>query len=123
MKFKPKGRKIYRKKSKFERIQAFKSNTSAVLGTLLAACVLIFVGYSAGGPLIRFLQESQILAVPNEVEETLPPTEATDASQEDPALAGSPRRYSGRPVSGGSQAVRRFPRKKGNHHHRIHLRR
>lgn len=87
MKFKPKGRKIYRKKSKFERIQAFKSNTSAVLGTLLAACVLIFVGYSAGGPLIRFLQESQILAVPNEVEETLPPTEATDASQEDPALA------------------------------------
>ncbi|MBQ4464861.1 MAG: hypothetical protein II916_02720 [Oscillospiraceae bacterium] len=81
MKFRPKGRKIYRKKSKYERVQAFKSNTSAVVFTILGMVVLLFVGFSIGGPVIRFSQESHILAVPVEVEETIPPTETEPATE------------------------------------------
>ena len=75
MRLKPKGRKIYRKKTKFERMQALKSNTAAIAGTLLVVVILLFVGFSIGGPVLSFLQDSHILAVPNEVEETVPPTE------------------------------------------------
>lgn len=82
MKIKPKGRKIYRQKSKFERMQAFRTNTAAIFGTILTAGVLVFVGYSVGRPVIRFLQESRILTVPNEVEETIPPTQATAPPEE-----------------------------------------
>ncbi len=78
MRLKPKGRKIYRKKTKFERMQALKSNTAAIAGTLLVVVILLFVGFSIGGPVLSFLQDSHILAVPNEVEETVPPTEVTE---------------------------------------------
>lgn len=74
MRFKPKGRKIYKQKTKFERLQEFKSNTAAIVATIAVTGILVFVGYSAGAPLIRFLQDSHILAVPSEVEETIPPT-------------------------------------------------
>lgn len=87
MKLKPKGRKIYRQKSKFDRVQDFKSNTAAIVGTVLAAGVFVFVGYSVGGPVIRFLQDSHILAVPSEVEETVPPTEETAPPTERPDSA------------------------------------
>lgn len=64
MKFKPKGRKIYRQKTRFERLRAFRSNTGAVVTTVLLVGVLGFVGYSAAGPVIRFLQDREMLAKP-----------------------------------------------------------
>ena len=82
MKMKPKGRKIYRKKTKFDKMQDFKSNTSAIVGTIIALVVFVFVGYSIGGPVIQFLQESHILAVPNEVGETVPATQPTEVVTE-----------------------------------------
>ena len=90
MKIKPKGRKIYRKKTKFERMQAFRSNTSAILGTILAAAFLGFVGYSIGGPVMSFLKDSHIFAVPNEVEETIPVTEPTTEATEAPTETEPP---------------------------------
>ena len=83
MKFKPQGRKIYRKKTKFDKMQDFKSNTSAIIGTIIAIVVFVFVGYSIGGPVIQFLQESHILTVPNEVEETVPVTEVREVPTEE----------------------------------------
>ena len=65
MKLKPKGRKIYREKSRFERLRTFWSNTGAVVGTVLLIAVLGFVGYSAGGPVLRFLQDKEIIAKPD----------------------------------------------------------
>lgn len=67
MKLKPKGRKIYRQKSRSERWRAFRSNTSAVLMTLLLVGGLGFVGFSAGGPILHFLQERQMIAEPGEI--------------------------------------------------------
>ncbi len=75
MKFKPKGRKIYREKTRFERLRAFRSNTGAILVTVLCAGVLGFVGYSAGGPVLRFLQEQNVLSAPEKH------TETTEAAQ------------------------------------------
>lgn len=72
MKLKPKGRKIYHQKTRFERLRTFKSNTGAVVSTVLLVAVLGFVGYSAGGPIVRFLQERKILGVPGQT------TEATE---------------------------------------------
>ena len=75
MKFKPKGRKIYRQKSGLERLQDLKAHVLSLLGTLLIMAVLVLVGYSVGKPVLSFLQESKLLAVPQEVGETLPATE------------------------------------------------
>ncbi|MCR5718391.1 MAG: putative glycoside hydrolase [Oscillospiraceae bacterium] len=75
MKIRPKGRKIYRHRTAAEKLRDFGTNTASLLGTLLAASVMVIVGYSAGKPLLQFLNESRILAVPNEVQETLPLTE------------------------------------------------
>ncbi|MBR3631277.1 MAG: hypothetical protein IKN55_12510 [Oscillospiraceae bacterium] len=79
MKLKPKGRKIYRQKSRFERLRAFGSNTGAIVFTLLLIAVLGFVGYSAGGPVLRFLQDRQIIAKPSAPSETsaVSPSEPT----------------------------------------------
>lgn len=76
MKFKPKGRKIYRQKTGLERLQDVRTHVLSIFGTLLVAAVMVLLGYSVGKPVIHFLQESKLLAVPNEVGETLPPTEA-----------------------------------------------
>lgn len=67
MKFKPKGRKIYRQKSRFERFRAFRSNTGAFVTTVLLVGVLGFVGYSAAGPILRFLQDRQVVPKPGAV--------------------------------------------------------
>jgi hypothetical protein len=75
MRFKPKGRKIYRQKTGAERLREFKSHLMAVFVTLLIMAVMVLVGYSAGKPVVQFLQESKLLAVPNEIGETLPTTE------------------------------------------------
>ena len=64
MRFKPKGHKIYHQKTRFERLRAFVSNTGAVILTLAIMGVLGFVGYSAGGPVLRFLQDSHVLSPP-----------------------------------------------------------
>ncbi len=85
MRFKPKGRKIYRQKTKFERLQEWKSNTAAVCATVAVTGILVFVGYSVGGPVLHFLQDSNILSVPNEVEETLASTEAEPETTDAPA--------------------------------------
>ena len=75
MRFKPKGRKIYRKKTGVERLQEFKSHLLSAFVTLLIMAVMVLIGYSAGKPVVQFLQESRLLAVPNEIGETLPATE------------------------------------------------
>lgn len=61
MKLKPKGRKIYRQKTRFERLKGFFRNTGAVIGTVAGVAAIVFVGYSAGGPVIEFLEEQGIL--------------------------------------------------------------
>ncbi len=65
-KFKPKGRKIYRQKKPFERFRVFWDNTTAVISTLLMVAVLGFVGYSAGAPILKFLQQKEILSKPEQ---------------------------------------------------------
>ena len=82
MKIKPKGRKIYRQKSRFERLRAFGSNTGAIIVTLLLVAVLGFVGYSAGGPVLRFLQDRQILAKPSEPTEPVVSSSSDSVQQE-----------------------------------------
>ena len=57
MRIKPKGRRIYRQKTRFEKLHAFLSNTGAVISTLVIITVLFFVGYSAGRPVLQFLEE------------------------------------------------------------------
>ena len=75
MKLKPKGRKIYRQKKRFEKFQAFWDNTTAVVSTLLMVAVVAFVGYSAGAPILRFLQEKEVLKPPQKTAEvTTEPT-------------------------------------------------
>ncbi len=72
MKLKPKGRKIYRYKTRFERLKEFLRNTGAVVLTIGGTALLLFIGYSAGGPVMEFLEERNILTT-----ETHPTTEVT----------------------------------------------
>lgn len=84
MKLKPKGRKIYRQKTRFERLRRFKRNTGAVVTTLLLAGVLYFVGYSVGKPVLEFLQERKVLSVPGQgTQATEPRFQASPSSQEE----------------------------------------
>lgn len=62
MKLKPKGRKIYRYKTRFQRLKEFFRNSGAVVMTAAGIAVLVFVGYSAGGPIVEFLEEQEIIA-------------------------------------------------------------
>lgn len=73
MKLKPKGRKIYRYKTRFERLKEFLRNTGAVVLTIGGTALLVFIGYSAGGPVMEFLEERNILTT-----ETQPSTEVTE---------------------------------------------
>ncbi len=84
MKLKPKGRRIYRQKSRSERMRAARHKVGAVLLTVVGAGVLVFVGYSAGAPVLRFLQEEKILPTPGAQtsETTPPPTETAPVSAE-----------------------------------------
>jgi hypothetical protein len=75
MRIKPKGRKIYRQKTGLERLQDVRSHLVSAVGTLIAVALMVLLGYSIGKPVIQFMQDSKLLAVPNEVGETLPVTE------------------------------------------------
>lgn len=75
MKIKPKGRKIYRYKTRFERLKGFLRDTRAVTLTVAGVGVLAFVGYSVGAPVMNFLEQQGIIT-PSTVTET----SATDHS-------------------------------------------
>ena len=65
MKIKPKGRKIYRRKDKIAYHKKIRHDTGSAVVTVLIAGVLIFLGYSAGKPVLNFLQETNFLAPPS----------------------------------------------------------
>ncbi len=81
MKLKPKGRKIYRYKTRFQRLKGFFRNSGAVVMTAAGIAVLVFVGYSAGGPIMEFLEEQEIIA---------PATEPAADMTEPPETASMP---------------------------------
>ncbi|MBQ9111637.1 MAG: hypothetical protein IJY06_09790 [Oscillospiraceae bacterium] len=81
MKLKPKGRKIYRYKTRFERLKGFLRNSGAVFMTIAGIGVLVFVGYSAGGPIVAFLEEQKILTPASSIAET----EAEPAQTQEPS--------------------------------------
>ena len=90
MKIKPKGRKIYRRKDRFEYWKHLRQNLGSVIVTLLIAGGLAFVGYSAGAPVLKFLQERDFLAPPApnypvtaESSDTEPMTESSEESSEE----------------------------------------
>ncbi len=81
MKLKPKGRKIYRYKTRFERLKGFFRNSGAIIMTIAGTAVLVFVGYSVGGPVMRFLEEQNVIAPAGDsVAETMPTAESTEPS-------------------------------------------
>lgn len=86
MKLKPKGRKIYRYKTRFERVKSFFRSKRTVFATVLAILCLAFVGYSVGGPVLRFLEEREIIAPVSEKDKEQQtgevPTEADTSSAE-----------------------------------------
>lgn len=65
MKIKPKGRKIYRRKDKIAYHKKIRHDTGSAVVTVLIAGVLVFLGYSAGKPVLNFLQETNFLAPPS----------------------------------------------------------
>ena len=84
-KLKPKGRKIYRYKTRFERVKGFFRNSGAVVMTIAGIGVLVFVGYSVGGPIMRFLEEQRFLTPPEQPqEEQLLPTETPAPAPSEP---------------------------------------
>lgn len=74
MKFKPKGRKIYRQRTRFEKTRDLLDNTGAIVGMLILLAVLVFVGISAGPPIMRFLENRDLVT-----HSTEPPEIVTDA--------------------------------------------
>ncbi len=81
MKLKPKGRKIYRYKTRFERLKGFLRNSGAIVMTIAGTAVLVFVGYSVGGPVMKFLEEQNVIAPAGDsVAETMSTTQPTETS-------------------------------------------
>ncbi len=81
MKLKPKGRKIYRYKTRFERLKGFFRNSGAVVMTIAGTAVLVFVGYSVGGPVMKFLEEQKVISPAGDsAAETMPSTQPTEPS-------------------------------------------
>ncbi len=81
MKIKPKGTKIYRRKDRIAYHKKIRQDTGSAVVTLLIAGVLGFVGYSAGKPVIAFLQERNFLAPPSAYhQKTLSAEEVTETS-------------------------------------------
>ena len=81
MKIKPKGTKIYRRKDKIAYHKKIRQDTGSAVVTLLIAGVLVFVGYSAGKPILAFLQEREFLKPPSAYhQETLSAEEVTETS-------------------------------------------
>ena len=91
MKIKPKGRKIYRRKDRIAYYKKIRHDTGSAVVTVLIAGVLVFVGYSAGAPVIAFLQERNFLAPPSrnvslQVEETITQNTENTESVSEPVL-------------------------------------
>ena len=94
MKIKPKGRKIYRRKDRVAYHKKIRHDAGNAVLTLLIAGAVCFFGYSAGAPVLKFLQEREMLAPPSahdaetasaeEVipQETLPLEEASESVTE-----------------------------------------
>jgi len=66
MRIKPKGRKIYRRKDKIAYHKKIRHDTGSAVMTLVIAAVIGFVGYSAGAPVMNFLQERNFLSPPDQ---------------------------------------------------------
>ncbi|MDE6729264.1 MAG: hypothetical protein K2J71_00610 [Oscillospiraceae bacterium] len=64
MKLKPKGRKIYRRQDRFEHLKHVRQSVGSVILTCVLTAIIGFVGYSAGAPILAFLQERNFLAPP-----------------------------------------------------------
>ncbi|MDE5885489.1 MAG: hypothetical protein K2H29_10495 [Oscillospiraceae bacterium] len=64
MKIKPKGRKIYRRQDRFEHLKHVRHSVGSVILTFVLAGIIGFVGYSAGAPILTFLQERNFLSPP-----------------------------------------------------------
>lgn len=84
MKIKPKGRKIYRYKTRFERLKGFLHDSRAVTLTILGTGVLVFVGYSIGAPVMDFLKKQEILIPASVVESNTSSISETTAPTEEP---------------------------------------
>ena len=65
MKIKPKGRKIYRRKDRIAYHKKIRHDAGNVVLTVLIAGAVCFFGYSAGAPVLKFLQEREILSPPS----------------------------------------------------------
>ncbi|MBE6876727.1 MAG: hypothetical protein E7496_08450 [Ruminococcus sp.] len=65
MKIKPKGRKIYRRKDRIAYHKKIRHDTGSAVLTILIAGVIGFFGYSAGAPVLKFLQERELLSPPS----------------------------------------------------------
>ena len=78
MRIKPKGRKIYRRKDRIAYHKKIRHDTRSAVMTVLIAGVLVFLGYSAGKPVLNFLQETNFLAPPSHYAEK---TEAHETYQ------------------------------------------
>lgn len=83
MKIKPKGRKIYRRKDRFEHMKQVRHSLGSIILTFVLAGAVGFVGYSIGSPVLAFLQERNFLAPPSsyhlsEITETAEITEITE---------------------------------------------
>ncbi|MDE6005153.1 MAG: hypothetical protein K2G88_07175 [Oscillospiraceae bacterium] len=81
MKFKPKGRKIYRRKDRFEHLKHVRHNTFSVILTFLLAGAIGFVGYSAGAPIVAFLQEKNFFITESDNNNNSEPTETTEPEE------------------------------------------
>lgn len=77
MKIKPKGRRIYRRKDRFEHLKRIRHSAGSVLVTFLLAGMVGFVGYSVGAPVLAFLQERHFLAPPSQYHNSIE-TETTE---------------------------------------------
>ncbi len=90
MKIKPKGRKIYRRKDRIAYHKKIRHDTGSAVVTLLIAGVLVFVGYSAGKPVMDFLQERDFLSPPQHPADTVSAEEALSESEPVLSETGEP---------------------------------
>ncbi|MBD5143486.1 MAG: hypothetical protein HDT22_07755 [Ruminococcus sp.] len=81
MKIKPKGRKIYRRKDRFEHAKHVRHNTASVIMTFLLAGAIGFVGYSVGAPILAFLQEKNFFVTESENNNNPEITDTTESEE------------------------------------------
>ncbi|MDE6708508.1 MAG: hypothetical protein K2K06_10795 [Oscillospiraceae bacterium] len=81
MKIKPKGRKIYTRKDRFEHAKHVRHNTASVIMTFLLAGAIGFVGYSVGAPILAFLQEKNFFVTESENNNNPEITDTTESEE------------------------------------------